>query len=476
MGKSAALFAFFTFIFFGLIIEARTRKGTTKVSWLPLLWMITCGSRPLSNLIGLGRSQRISGHAEYLAANLEGNIIESVILSIILLLGMIIVIGRRSEIQGILKNNKTLFLLVIYLGISVTWSDVVEASFRRWIRLSGNLVMVAVMMTEPSPLESMKSIFRRSAYLLIPLSLLFVRYYPQIGVGYSYAGGKIWNGVAFQKNGLGHLCFAIIFFIIWDGINNWKKSGWVLIMSCDIVVLLTAVYLIKGPGMHSYSSTSIGCLGLGLVMLACLRRPFVRKRFSMFGSYVILFLCLFLILEWTFGITERVIALLGRDMSFTGRVPVWIDLINMGLKRPLLGYGYGGFWIPERVDEMSEWGSRFSQGHSGYLETFVEAGFMGVILLGAFLIFLFRKIQKSGAIHYHYAIFRICFFAMIIMANITESSFPRERNLLTFILMIIALNDLRPKELDRNLGNLRIRNDLANGKSELAEMSDSRAI
>ena len=43
---------------------------------------------------------------------------------------------------------------LVYLGITVLWSDISLVSARRWVRLAGNLSMAAVLMTEPEPLES----------------------------------------------------------------------------------------------------------------------------------------------------------------------------------------------------------------------------------------------------------------------------------------------------------------------------------
>ncbi|MEN0111369.1 MAG: O-antigen ligase family protein, partial [Planctomycetota bacterium] len=45
-------------------------------------------------------------------------------------------------------------------------------------------------------------------------------------------------------------------------------------------------------------------------------------------------------------------ALLGRNeqsKSLTGRVPLWDELAEYAAKRPVLGYGYEGFWTPKRI-------------------------------------------------------------------------------------------------------------------------------
>ncbi|OLE53203.1 MAG: hypothetical protein AUI36_17755 [Cyanobacteria bacterium 13_1_40CM_2_61_4] len=148
---------------------------------------------------------------------------------------------------------------------------------------------------------------------------------------------------------------------------------------------------------------------------------------------------MFVVLELSFGIVELTVTdFLGRNMTFTDRVPLWNALMELGLKRPLGGYGYGGFWTAERI----AYTDGFTQGHSGYLEIFVQGGFLAVILLGVLLISVLKSIQSNGLKNYKYAVLQLTFLATILLANVTESSFASERDLLTFVFFIIALNPI----------------------------------
>jgi exopolysaccharide production protein ExoQ len=74
--------------------------------------------------------------------------------------------------------------------------------------------------------------------------------------------------------------------------------------------------------------------------------------------------------------------------SLTGRVPIWQAVVADIAKRPLLGYGYGTFWTPQRVYEYSlihHW--EFNHAHSAYLESTLNVGVIGVSL-GLLIIFV----------------------------------------------------------------------------------------
>jgi exopolysaccharide production protein ExoQ len=172
-----------------------------------------------------------------------------------------------------------------------------------------------------------------------------------------------------------------------------------------------------------------------LAMLVGLRVPAIKRNFGKIGVLVILAACLFSVLESSFGIIELIVTALGRNMTFTDRVPLWNTLVAFGMENPYWGYGYEGFWIGSRHQIEG-----LSQAHNGYLEIFVEGGLVAIILLGVLLLSVFRNIQKNGLRDYEPAAFRLCFFAMILLANLTESAFARERDLLTFVFYIIAMD------------------------------------
>jgi O-antigen ligase len=125
-------------------------------------------------------------------------------------------------------------------------------------------------------------------------------------------------------------------------------------------------------------------------MLIGLRVPVIKRNLGGIGVLIILAVALFLVFEYSFGIIKLIVTGLGKDMTFTDRVPLWNTLVDIGLRKPFLGYGYGGFWFGERLDIIED----FSIGHNGYLEIFVEGGLVAIILLIVLLISVLRTIQR----------------------------------------------------------------------------------
>ncbi|MEN0110471.1 MAG: O-antigen ligase family protein, partial [Planctomycetota bacterium] len=67
--------------------------------------------------------------------------------------------------------------------------------------------------------------------------------------------------------------------------------------------------------------------------------------------------------------------------SLTGRVPLWDELAEYAAKRPVLGYGYEGFWTPKRIAAiMKSQNWTVQNAHNSYFEVMLQLGFVGLVL------------------------------------------------------------------------------------------------
>src|SRR2546427_4902339 len=151
--------------------------------------MVICASRSVNEWLNplLLKTPSVD-QGDYLEGSLNGSPVDRLVLTIAIVWGVVIIYKRRGAAAAILKNSKALLAFTLYLGVTVLWSDISDVSFKRWVRLVGNLVMAVVLMTEAQPLESVRAVFRRTAYLLIPLSVIFIKYFPRLGVLYIRKG------------------------------------------------------------------------------------------------------------------------------------------------------------------------------------------------------------------------------------------------------------------------------------------------
>lgn len=78
--------------------------------------------------------------------------------------------------------------------------------------------------------------------------------------------------------------------------------------------------------------------------------------------------------------------------KLTGRVPIWTETLSAFSNQPLLGFGYGAFWSPERIRYFeSQNGWAFSHAHSIYIESAVNWGLLGVFIMSMIIVATVRR-------------------------------------------------------------------------------------
>lgn len=122
---------------------------------------------------------------------------------------------------------------------------------------------------------------------------------------------------------------------------------------------------------------------------------------------------------------------MGRDVktisTMTSRVPVWHEIFHFIGDRPLLGYGYQGFWGGDRLVEMSDragWGA--ASAHNAFLETILSVGLIGGLLhfmiLTCGLSVAKNRLLQTGDAGFAF-IFTILVFALV--HSLAESAFAK---------------------------------------------------
>lgn len=402
-----------------LRIEHKRNQHASFALWVPTFWMLLGGSKPVARW--LGQDEIL---ASYRTIE-EGSSFDRLLLSILIVLALLILSKRKLEWQYIIRDNLWLIILYLYLGFSILWSDFPYVSMKRWIRLIGTIPIALLIMSERSPLQSLESVFRRCAYVLIPISLLLIKYFPHFGVEYvQWTGEKMWVGVAMQKNGLGVLCGLSAFLIIWTFNREWRAGTLFKIKSqafADGLVLSIALFLLKGF-YGAYSATAIGFLIVGIASLVFLYR--MKNYARQMATFIVIVVALGLLsLSISNSLVPTVTSIFERNESFTGRTDIWRAVRDVASRNPLLGVGYGGYWGLQ--DELIYSKFRVREAHSGYLEVYLDAGVVGITLLFAFLQAYYRKTLRILDDGYDWGLFGICFLIMTLCANFTESHFLR---------------------------------------------------
>jgi exopolysaccharide production protein ExoQ len=353
-----------------------------------------------------------------------------------------------------LRDQPWLITLVVFMLISVVWSSMPATSFIRWIRELQAVIMALVLLGEPSPRRSLESLLRKCIYILLPISVLLIKYYPDFGIDYGrWTGERMWIGVAQQKNGLGLICLISVFYLSWSLATGWKNKNLrerKYEVYADIICLILALWLFRGPsGSFFYSATSFYSLFLGLLSYWAFR--FLRKhkklpRPSVVGVLAALIILAGISILFTQGSQIGfVAAAAGRSSTLTDRTVVWASLLPVAMKHPLLGYGFGGFWTPVTKKMF-----HIDSAHSGYLATLLSIGFLGLLLTALFLIAASRRLRELMNFDFDWGAFAVSFIFIALIHNIAESSFDSLTSLSTAIILFMTVSSVEMRTLRKS--------------------------
>jgi len=415
----------------GLFLLDRDKKSRVSNSlWIPTVWLFFSSSRAASQWLGMSPPP-----ADMASAYLEGSPIDRVLLMALEVAALIVVIGRWRRVSSVLLRNWPIWLFFSYAALSITWSDYPLVTFKHWIKGIGDLIMVLIVLTEADVPEAVKRLVTRLGFVLVPLSLLFIRYYPSLGRTYTMDWTPEPIGVATQKNGLGELCDMFGLALLWhfrNAYNDRKKTNRKLRLLALGAVLAIIVWLL----WICNSMTSICALSLAGGVMLLSTRPAFRHR-PAFVHFFIAGVLIFSMYALFFQSSGSLLASLGRNPTLTGRTTVWPQLIDL-VNHPLVGVGYESFWLGPRLEKV--WviteGLRINEAHSGYVEIFITLGWIGLALLGALIATGYRNVIAAYRRDPDVGGLRIAWFLAPLITGFTEAAFRMMG--LTWIVFLLA--------------------------------------
>jgi exopolysaccharide production protein ExoQ len=410
------------------------RRHSTKVSgalWVPTIWIFSIATKPLANWFGASGEDVESGSP-----------LDRIFVTGLLCLGLLILASRKLDWHSVIKRNTWLILLIAYMLISILWSDLPFISFKRWVRELTAVIMAFVVLTEPEPRQAMESLLRRTIYVLIPFSLLLIKYFPQYGVQYGrWSGEVMWVGVTVQKNGLGRLCLISAFFLVWTLFRRWKgrEIGVPKFQTlAEVFLLMLTLWLLKAPSNWAASASGFVALSTGLAAFAGLL--WMKKQQINLGvkGWMTVIACIIGI-----GIIQPLVggstvggfaSSLGRNESLTGRTDIWAFLLPSVMSNPILGSGFGGFWTSMTIAKIG-----VNEAHNGYLDVCLGLGIAGLLLTVFFLMSFCRNAARALAHDFDWAALSICYLIMAAVHNMDESSFDSFTRHLMAIVLLLAV-------------------------------------
>lgn len=408
--------------------------------WIPTAWFLILMSRPVTAWVNLSSAGTILvGSSEDL---LEGSPIDRAVMLVLILLGVAVLWSRHLAWGDLFRKNGALTAFFLYCGVSIFWSDFPFVAFKRWTKGLGDPIMILVILTDPAALRAVEIVIRRCAYLIIPLSVLFIKYYPEYGKVYDeWTGYGMYTGVTMNKNLLGFDLMVVGLFFAWKLLldldsnrSDLRKRG----MLISIGMLLMVGWLFN---MANSQTSLLSCL-LAFLIVLILGISTVRRRA---GTWIILGLVMVVILDVTLDFRSAIAGAVGRNMTLTGRVDIWESVLNKAVS-PIYGAGFESFWLGKRLEQVwAEFAFKPNQAHNGYIEVYLNLGILGLISLAGVLVASYLRLRKMLASdvageNVNFGRLGLGFLIAYLVYNYTEAAFKS----LHFMFLIFLLFAIRP--------------------------------
>jgi len=444
--KSLATVVCLLFIVYLFWTDLRRPDSSSGALWVPLAWMFLAGSRWVSSWLDIDTP--LASANDYA----EGSPTDRAVFFALIAAGIVILARRKIDWQKLLLNNMWVVLYLLYCLASMAWSDEPTILMKRWVKDLGNPIMALVILTERRPYEAVGVILRRLAFLLLPLSVLFIRYYPALGRAYHNDGSPMYTGVGHQKNDLGLMCLMAGIYVFWELLQRRDNTRSTFIHQHKIIAVVV-IGMLSWLLHMSDSQTSFACL-VAAVLLLLLGRVASRPA-TIFG----VLLCA--VVAWQLAemlnLRELALSFLGRDPTLTNRTAVWQALETFEVN-PFVGVGFMSFWTGDRLEEVWRlFGLGINQAHNGYLEQYLNLGYIGVAFIVVIVLSGLLRVRSHLNDDPAAGILRLCFIVSAVVYNYTEASFYGMNNMWMLLLLgcLEVPRQRQPRAVDVSLSKQR---------------------
>ncbi|HVU33780.1 MAG TPA: O-antigen ligase family protein [Opitutaceae bacterium] len=447
MPPKFALFIGAVFVLYAFRSDRKRRLVSPSGIFWPTLWYMTVSSRMLGVWLQTwGIPLPGGGDAG------GGSLIDASFFLLLTIIGFRILAKRRFEWSAAFRANPWLTALFVFMAASICWSSYPFVSFKRYVKILGSVAMAFVVLSNDQPLESFLTLLRRCLYVHLPMSIICIKYFREIGVAFDWSGeSHSWQGISTSKNDLGQVAMLGLLYFAWEVVRQWPRRKW---KNLHVVYLLMAMYLLKGSeDAISMTSVSVGVFAVMVFLrLQMLRsrpaaaRGFTRLVFAGTVSLVSLILIHSVVMFSSDSLFGHLITTFGRNITLTDRTYIWHDVYAAASRNPLMGVGFGGFWIGREAN--IPWAAKMTwvlgQGHNGYIDTYLQVGLIGSALLAGVIFSTIPKLLRALDEDYDFACLRITIFLTILFVNVTETTYLRGDHHLWFVMMLVVWIIPRP--------------------------------
>lgn len=355
--------------------------------------------------------------------------------------GALTVLSKRQQAAQLLRSVNPFVLWFFVLALlSVAWSIEPTITIRRMVRVTTIFLDAMALALVAWNNTRFQSAVRPILTIMLIGSLIFGVTYPKLAIEQATSAELLnaWHGLATQKNGLGSLAGTGV--ILWlHALLSKERPWWQVLIGGGAAVACLIL---------SRSSTSLmAAIFASILLLMLMRSPTTLRRYmpyiiAVFVVTLLLYsLAVLNVVPGLSFVLKPIAMLTGKDQTFSGRTAIWAIINEHIAYSPVLGTGYGAYWIGSVFRSPSfEMTRRLyfypTEGHNGYLDVINDLGAVGGLILLAYLLTYLRQgLRLYATVRVQGALYLALLFQQLV-ANLSES---RWFNVLSIEFVIVTL-------------------------------------
>lgn len=334
------------------------------------------------------------------------------------------VAGYLNAIVHLISLKPLVFLFAALALCSMLWSADPTETLRRGLVFFAVTCFAAYLVMRFA-LDQILALLSWMFALSAAVSLGFVFAFPFYGID---SEGR-WIGVFTQKNALGYVAaLAIPTLVLAARVHvRWRMAAYGVAAAHTLLLIMS-------------DSKTMLVAGLLPLLLIVLFNGF-RARWTLPGA-VIVALVGSAVFSLAFATANLgfLTGLLDKDVSLTGRVPMWEGLLPIIGERLLFGHGFdaafGGFFSP--VHDIWIYNQWAGDSHNAYIQILLELGVVGLALfVVAFLTGVWGAIKLVAIVPGAIGLWPIAVMSQALLLSVTESGIQSDS--LGWTIYVVAL-------------------------------------
>lgn len=340
------------------------------------------------------------------------NVVNQIVLTIVFLLSSFSLVHKGKELVLLIKKEKFMTLFLVWCLVSVLWSEFRFESLKGVFRLFITATVGLALLLHCDSIDRPMKYFMLVLGFYVPLSLISILVIP----GAVHADDFGWRGLASHKNLLGQSMLVSSLVWFWAIRQSWhgRKLLPILMFSASVVLLI---------GSKSITSIGTGGFLAALGMLWSIDNKFKTLGIGRAFSGIVIVAALGMLVS-VYYVAPEVMSVapssVGKDVTFTGRTEIWVDILGEARKHVVLGSGFAGFWVPRSRTMLylyDDYGWPLTDAHNGYLDVLNEVGMVGLTLLFLMVVFYVGNIWADRRSYLW-----TWMISSVLIVNLTEST------------------------------------------------------